>query len=69
MTAGSDGYRALVAYGELDPAFENKQILLAVRQDGVSLAEQGARLVVPGDIAGGRYVTGVSTVRLDKPRH
>jgi len=68
VTAGSDGYRALVAYGELDPSFEDKQILLAVTQDGASLAKQGPRLVVPGDIAGGRYVTGVSTVRLDKPR-
>lgn len=67
-TAGFDRYQALVAYGELDPSFENKQILLAVSQDDASLADQGPRLVVPGDIAGGRYVTGVSKVRLDKPR-
>jgi DMSO/TMAO reductase YedYZ molybdopterin-dependent catalytic subunit len=63
----SDAYRALVAYGELDPNFENKQVLLAVTQDGTSLADQGPRLVVPGDIAGGRYVTGVVKVKLDKP--
>ena len=67
-TAGFDGYQALVAWGELDPSFENKQILLAVTQDGVSLADQGPRLVVPGDLAGGRYVTGVSRVRIGKPR-
>ncbi len=64
----SDAYQALVAYGELDPAFENKQILLATTQDGVSLADQGPRLVVPGDTAGGRCVTGVVKVRLDKQR-
>jgi hypothetical protein len=64
----SDAYQALVAYGELDPSFENKQILLAVTQDGVSLADQGPRLVVPGDAAGGRYVTGVVKVKLNKPR-
>jgi hypothetical protein len=64
----SDAYQALVAYGELDPSFENKQILLAVTQDGISLADQGPRLVVPGDVAGGRYVTGVVKVKLDKPR-
>jgi DMSO/TMAO reductase YedYZ molybdopterin-dependent catalytic subunit len=64
----SDGYQALVGYGELDPSFENKQVLLAVTQDGISLADQGPRLVVPGDVAGGRYVTGVVTVKLDKPR-
>lgn len=63
----SDAYQALVAYGEIDPSFENKKILLAVTQDGVSLADQGPRLVVPGDGAGGRYVTGVVKVNLDKP--
>ncbi|MEA2149822.1 MAG: hypothetical protein QOD69_1652 [Solirubrobacteraceae bacterium] len=64
----SDAYQALVAYGELDPAFENKQVLLATTQDGASLAGVGPRLVVPGDVAGGRYVTGVVEVRLGKPR-
>ena len=64
----SDAYQALVAYGELDPSFENKKILLAVTQDGRSLAGEGPRLVVPGDIAGGRYVTGVVKVKIDKPR-
>jgi hypothetical protein len=63
----SDGYQALVGYGELDPSFENKQILLAVTQDGASLAAQGPRLVVPGDAAGGRYVSGVANVVLTKP--
>jgi DMSO/TMAO reductase YedYZ molybdopterin-dependent catalytic subunit len=62
----TDAYQALVAYGELDPSFENKKILLAVTQDGASLADQGPRLVVPGDVAGGRYVTGVVKVRLDE---
>jgi Oxidoreductase molybdopterin binding domain len=64
----SDAYQALVAYGEIDSRFENKQVLLAVTQDGASLAGEGPRLVVPGDAAGGRYVTGVVQVRIDKPR-
>jgi DMSO/TMAO reductase YedYZ molybdopterin-dependent catalytic subunit len=63
----SDGYQALVGYGELDPSFENKSILLAVTQDGASLAGQGPRLVVPGDTAGGRYVSDVTSVVLTKP--
>jgi hypothetical protein len=58
----------VLAYGEFDPTFENRQILLATTQDGVSLAGQGPRLVVPGDTAGGRCVTGVVKVRLDKQR-
>jgi hypothetical protein len=61
----SDGYRALVGYGEIDPAFENKQILLATTQDASPTAG-GPRLAVPGDTAGGRYVTGVVQVYLDK---
>ncbi|MEA2234470.1 MAG: hypothetical protein QOD83_4286, partial [Solirubrobacteraceae bacterium] len=30
--------------------------------------DQGPRLVVPGDMAGGRFVTGVVKVTIDKPR-
>jgi hypothetical protein len=65
---GSDGYQVLVAYGEIDPDFENKDVLLATTQDGVSLADRGPRLVVPGDSRGGRYVSGVARVRLDRGR-
>ncbi|MET9245453.1 hypothetical protein [Nonomuraea sp. NPDC003709] len=32
---------------------------LAVAQDGAKLDEEGLRLVVPGDVKGGRYVSGV----------
>ncbi len=66
-TADVDGYQALVAWGEFDPSFENKQILLAATKNGASLAAEGPELVVPGDKAGGRFVTGVSSVKLDKP--
>ncbi|MGH3686023.1 MAG: hypothetical protein ACRDRU_21865 [Pseudonocardiaceae bacterium] len=63
----SDNYQALVAYGEIDPSFENKDVLLATSEDGRSLATDGPRLVVPGDIAGGRYVTNVVRVFFAKP--
>lgn len=52
-----------MAWAELDPDFSGKKVLLAVSQDGDRLDEQGPRLVVPGDVKGGRYVSGV--VRLD----
>jgi len=65
---GTDDYQAIVAWGEFDPGFENKPILLAVTQDGASLASEGARLVVPDDIRGGRYVSLVETLRLDRAR-
>jgi hypothetical protein len=56
----TDDYQAIVAWGELDPGFGNKPILLAFAEDGESLAAEGPRLVVPGDIRGGRYVFGAS---------
>lgn len=65
--SATDNYRALVAYGEIDPGFENKKVLLATSQDNQSLANDGPRLVVPGDISGGRYVTNVNRVFLEKP--
>lgn len=65
--SATDNYRALVAYGEIDPNFENKQVLLATSQDNQSLATAGPRLVVPGDLAGGRYVTNVNRVFFEKP--
>jgi len=65
---GTDGYQAIVAWAEFDPFFGNKQILLAVTQDDQSLAAQAPRLVVPGDIRGGRYVSLVDTIRLDRAR-
>ncbi|MGH3974212.1 MAG: hypothetical protein ACRDS9_12935 [Pseudonocardiaceae bacterium] len=63
----SDSYRALVAYGEIDSSFENKDVLLATSEDGRSLATEGPRLVVPGDISGGRHVTNVVRVFFQKP--
>ena len=65
--SATDGYRALVAWGEIDPGFENKEVLLATTEDGRSLATDGPRLVVPGDISGGRYVSNVNRVFLEKP--
>ncbi len=61
---GSDGYRATVAWGEFDRGFEAKQILVATTEDGVPLGDAGPRLIVPGDIKGGRYVSDVVSLRL-----
>ncbi len=65
--SATDDYRVLVAYGEIDPSFENKTVLLATSEDGHPLDADGPRLVVPGDIAGGRYVSNVNRVFLEKP--
>jgi len=64
LAQGADGYSALFSLGEIDPGFGNRSVLLAYEQDGQPLpATDGVvRLVVPGDLKGGRYVS--SLVRL-----
>jgi Oxidoreductase molybdopterin binding domain len=55
-TTGSDGYTAVLALAEIDPAFEGKTVLLATQQDGKPVSGTGLRLVVPADKHGGRSV-------------
>jgi DMSO/TMAO reductase YedYZ molybdopterin-dependent catalytic subunit len=62
LVIGADGYRALVSYGEIAPAFGNRDVLLATVQDGQQLARP--RLVVPGDVKGGRDVRDVVEVHV-----
>lgn len=60
VVTATDRYRALVSWGEFDPAFGARQILLATQEDGERLDRP--RLVVPGDVKGGRYVSDIRTV-------
>jgi ABC-type molybdate transport system substrate-binding protein len=60
---GADGYSALVALGEIAPHFAGRQIQLADQENGAPLPNRALRLVVPGDVAGGRWVRDV--VRID----
>ncbi|WP_165423341.1 molybdopterin-dependent oxidoreductase [Ktedonosporobacter rubrisoli] len=69
VVTGSDGYAVAIAWGELDPAFAQKKILLAYEEDGKPLpaADGFARLVVPGDLMAGRYVSNVVSVLVRDP--
>jgi hypothetical protein len=51
---GRDGYAVAVAFGEVDPEFEAKSVLVAYERDGKPI--EGLQLVMPGDKRGGRYV-------------
>lgn len=66
VATGSDGYSVDFAAGELDPMFGNAPILVAYADTDGQLGAGGddgfARLVVPGDIAGGRYVSNLSSL-------
>jgi DMSO/TMAO reductase YedYZ molybdopterin-dependent catalytic subunit len=54
LVTGRDGYGVALSFGEVDPEFEGKAVLLAWQRDGKDL--ETPQLVVPGDKRGGRYV-------------
>lgn len=68
VARGSDGYAVTLSGAELDPRFASNRepVLVAYAQAGpdggaVPLGADGfARLVVPGDSAGGRYVANLA---------
>ncbi len=65
---GTDGYRATVAYGEIDPTFGNQQMIVAYEMDGKPLAADGvAELVVPGDKLAGRWVKNLVSMTVTEP--
>ncbi|MGW6374448.1 molybdopterin-dependent oxidoreductase [Rhodococcus sp. NPDC055112] len=62
LATGSDGYRAAVSWGEFAPDFAATPVLVAYAEDGRPLEQP--RLVVPGDGKGGRYVSGLTELRV-----
>jgi DMSO/TMAO reductase YedYZ molybdopterin-dependent catalytic subunit len=62
VATGADGYTAAVAWGEISPVFAASPVLVAHTEDGEDL--ERPRLVVPGDIKGGRYVSDVTELRV-----
>lgn len=65
IATGSDGYQAMFALGELSPDFGNAPILVAYDDESGPLTGNGfARLVVPGDVRGGRYVSNLVSLTL-----
>ncbi len=62
MARGSDGYAVAVAFGEMDPHLEGKQVLIAYAMDGLSLP--APRLVVPGDSHGARAVHDLAVIEV-----
>lgn len=68
LATGSDGYEATFSLGELDPRFGGSVSmpdLVAFAENGVDLGADGfARLVVPGDVAGGRFVSNLVSLQV-----
>jgi DMSO/TMAO reductase YedYZ molybdopterin-dependent catalytic subunit len=59
LVIGRDGYAAALAIGEISPAFEGKQVILAEGMNGRPLRASHLRLIVPGDRKGARSVKDV----------
>ncbi|MBV9488575.1 MAG: molybdopterin-dependent oxidoreductase [Verrucomicrobia bacterium] len=69
VVEGADGYRAVFALAELDPAQTDRVILLADRKDGEPLpAPEGPlRVVVPGEKRPARWVRQVRALWIGRP--
>ncbi|WP_164546784.1 MULTISPECIES: molybdopterin-binding oxidoreductase [unclassified Variovorax] len=65
VVTGSDGYRAAVSLGEIDPNFGGKAAMIAYQMNGADLTTTGfARLVVPGEVKQGRSVSNVIAIEV-----
>ncbi|WP_218511442.1 molybdopterin-binding oxidoreductase [Variovorax sp. dw_308] len=65
VATGSDGYRAAVSLGEIDPGFGAKGALIAYDVNGAGLGANGvARLVIPGEVKQGRLVSNLIAVEV-----
>jgi hypothetical protein len=67
VVVGRDGYRAVLAVGEIAPEFEAKPVILADRLDGKPLPADHLRVVVPLDKRGGRSVRDVVRIEVGAP--
>jgi hypothetical protein len=65
LVTGGGNYRALIAWAEIMPEIGNKQILLAISEDGKPLDKP--RTAVPSDKGGGRYVGDIATIKVYGP--
>jgi hypothetical protein len=66
LVEAADGYRVVVALPELDPAFTDKQIVLAFSRDGKPLDEKEGpyRIVIPDEKRMARWVRQVTTLKI-----
>jgi DMSO/TMAO reductase YedYZ molybdopterin-dependent catalytic subunit len=68
VVEAADGYRAVFAMPELDPAFTDRVVLLADRRDGKPLGEKEGplRVVVPGEKRHSRWVRQVVSLKVGR---
>ncbi|GAB1820181.1 molybdopterin-binding protein [Herbidospora sp. RD11066] len=59
---GADGHHAVLSWGEIDPEFAGIAAVLGTTMDGCPLTDP--HLVVPGDMCGGRQISGITQIRI-----
>jgi hypothetical protein len=66
LVEAADGYRAVIALPELDPAFTDKQIVLAFLKDGKPLDDKEGpyRIVIPDEKRMARWVRQVTVLKI-----
>lgn len=66
LVEAADGYRAVIALPELDPAFTDKQIVLAFLKDGKPLDDKEGpyRIVIPDEKRMARWVRLVTVLKI-----
>ena len=66
LVQAADGYRVVIALPEIDPAFTDKQFVLAFLKDGKPLdAKEGPYLIViPDEKRMARWVRQVTTLKI-----
>jgi hypothetical protein len=66
LVEAADGYRVVMALPEIDPAFSDKQVVLAFSKDGKPLdAKEGPyRIVIPDEKRMARWVRQVTALKI-----
>ena len=66
LVEAADGYRVVIALPELDPAFTDKQIVLAFLRDGKPLDKKEGpyRIVIPDEKRRARWVRQVTALKI-----
>ena len=68
VVEAADGYRAVFALAELDPAFTDRVVLLADRRDGKPLSARDGpfQIIVPGEKKHARWVRQVIRLKVGR---
>jgi hypothetical protein len=66
LVEAADGYRIVIALPEIDPAFTDKQVVLAFLKDGKALDEKEGpyRLVIPDEKRMARWIRQVNAIKI-----